>query len=129
MWIIYTDLVHTAAAHRHLRELAPFFHQVKECWPDNHKVRLPGGKYMKPGFRRWCKLYDANGALLAEDGANSSCILLTYQTPAQIAPEYPSELEQSPAISPKESESRSVAATAQWQAPCDDQMTNTASRS
>jgi len=64
---------------------------IKESWPSpsNHKVRLPGGKYVKPGFAAWCHLYDAYGKLLATDGQGAARILLDYQTPADIVPEYP----------------------------------------
>src|SRR6266699_3820944 len=65
--------------------------QIKESWPGPgpNKVRLPGGKYIKPGFAAWCKLHDAHGARIAEDGRGAACVLLDYQTPAELVPQSP----------------------------------------
>lgn len=91
LWIVYTDLVDARCAHRHVRELAPMLQDIKECWPGsgNHKVRLPGGLYVKPGFSQQCKLYDAIGGLVAENRQEAARALLTLQTPASIVPAYP----------------------------------------
>jgi len=56
-------------------------------WPQ--QVRLPGGQYVRPGMREWCRLYDARGMLLSEDGAGAARVLLDCQTPAGIVPEFP----------------------------------------
>jgi hypothetical protein len=65
--------------------------EIKERWPGpgNHKVRLPGGRYVKPGFSQQCKLYDAIGGLLADNRQDAARALLTSQTPAAIVPVYP----------------------------------------
>ncbi len=52
-------------------------------------ARLPGGLYVQPGVRAWCKLYDAQGRLLSADGAGAARVLLDWQTPAEIVPSFP----------------------------------------
>ena len=91
LWIIYTALVKAGWAHQHVLQIAPRLQEVKECWPGpgSHKVRLPGGRYVGPGVREWCRLYDARGTLLSEDGAVAARVLLDCQTPAQIVPAFP----------------------------------------
>ena len=88
LWLIYTALVCAAWAQRHTAQVAPTLQQIGECWPgaSGHKVRLPGGLYVRPGTRAWCKLYDAQGRLLASDGAGTARVLLDWHTPAQIVP-------------------------------------------
>jgi len=70
-------------------QMAPMLQHIKESWPGSgpNKVRLPGGKYVKPGFSAWCKLHDAHGARIAEDGQSAARALLAYQTPAELVPE------------------------------------------
>jgi hypothetical protein len=89
LWIIYTRLVSAPAAHQHLVQVAPMLQHIKESWPGPgpNKIRLPGGKYIKPGFAAWCKLHDAHGGQIAEDGQSAARVLLDYQTPAEIVPE------------------------------------------
>ncbi|HEX6554684.1 MAG TPA: hypothetical protein VF026_18095 [Ktedonobacteraceae bacterium] len=91
LWIIFTDLVIASWAHQHALQYAPMLRQINESWPgpSNHKIRLPGGKYVKPGFAQWCNLFDAHGKLLATDGPSAARVLLDAQTPAEIIPEYP----------------------------------------
>jgi hypothetical protein len=91
LWVIYTDLVDARCAHRHVCELAPVLQKIRERWPGpgNHKVRLPGGRYVKPGFSQQCKIYDAIGGLVAENRREAARALLTMQTPAAIVPAYP----------------------------------------
>jgi hypothetical protein len=92
LWIIYTGLVNAAAAHHHALQVAPMLQQIKEAWPGagGNKVRLPGGKYVKPGgFAIWCKLHDAHGGRIADDGLSAARVLLTYQTPAELVPDLP----------------------------------------
>jgi hypothetical protein len=91
-WIIFTDLVCADAAQRHLLSLAPILKAIFEYWPASAlKVRLPAGKYVKPGFDAWCTLADAQGSLLATDGPSAARVLLAYQTPAELVPEGPLE--------------------------------------
>lgn len=89
MWIIYTGPVDVARAHRHLQQHAPALRQIKESWPGPgpNKVRLPGGRYVKPGLNTWCPLYNAYGLPLATHGAQAAQVLLMYQTPAHIIPD------------------------------------------
>ena len=91
LWIIYTDLVDARCAHRHVCELAPMMQAIKEYWPGpgNHKVRLPGGRYVKPGFSQQCKLYDFIGGQVAANRQEAARALLTMQTPASIVPANP----------------------------------------
>jgi transcription initiation factor TFIIIB Brf1 subunit/transcription initiation factor TFIIB len=91
LWIIFTDLVKASWAHQRALQYAPMLQAIKETWPSpsNHKIRLLGGKYVKPGFAQWCSLSDAHGKLLATDGQGVARILLDSQTPTEIIPEYP----------------------------------------
>jgi TOTE conflict system, Archaeo-Eukaryotic Primase domain len=86
LWIIYTHLVDATAAHQHAAIVAPMLQQFKESWPGSspNKVRLPGGTYVKPGFAAWCKLHDAHGGLIAEEGQSAARVLLIYQTCADL---------------------------------------------
>ena len=97
LWVLYSDLVQTRDAQRHLRQYAQMLGKVKEFWPGSpNKVRLPGGKYVKPGFAAWCKLSDAHGKPLASNGAEAAHVLLTSQNPASMVPEYPPDPEPAP---------------------------------
>jgi hypothetical protein len=91
LWIIFTDLVKATWAHQRALQYAPMLREINESWPSpsNHKIRLPGGKYVKPGFAQWCSLSDAHGKPLATDGQSSVRVMLDSQTPAEIIPEYP----------------------------------------
>jgi hypothetical protein len=92
-WIIYTAHVKATDALAHLHVLVPWLQECKECWPSggNHKVRLPGGRYIRPGFSAWCTLSDAYGTLLSKDGANAAGVLVAYQTLARLVPDAPGE--------------------------------------
>ncbi len=88
LWIIFTDLVCGEIAQQCLLSLAPDLHAIREYWPrSTYKVRLPAGKYVKPGFASWCTLTDAHGTLLATDGAQAASVLLVYQTHFELIPE------------------------------------------
>jgi len=92
LWIIFDALVDARAARRHVCELAPVLADVREYWPGPahalkwNKVRLPGGRYISPEMSAWCKLYDAQGQLLASNGLAAARVLLHSQTPASIVP-------------------------------------------
>jgi hypothetical protein len=87
LWIIFTELVCAKAAQQHVLSLAPNLQQISEYWPrGTQKVRLPAGKYVKPGFAAWCTLTDAQGAILATNGRAAAHVLLTYQTPVEGLP-------------------------------------------
>lgn len=91
LWIIFTSLVYAPSAKYHVLQVAPMLQHIRETWPGSgpNKVRLPGGKYVKPGFAQWCKLHDAHGARLSEDGRSAARVLLDYQTPVEVLPAYP----------------------------------------
>ena len=88
LWLIYTAKVRADRAQRHAAQVAPTLQHIRECWPgaSGHKVRLPGGLYVRPGMCAWCTLYDAQGQLLASDGTGAARVLLAFQTPAAIVP-------------------------------------------
>jgi hypothetical protein len=86
-WIIFTELVCAEDAQRHVLSLAPTLQAIAEYWPcSGHKVRLPTGKYVKPGFASWCRLTDAQRTLLSTDGPGAASVLLAYQTPVELVP-------------------------------------------
>ena len=90
LWIIYSDLVVAAWAQRSAVAHAPVLQEIGEYWPSAaHKIRLPGGKYVQPGFAAWCTLADAAGTVLATDGASAARVLLDFQTPATVVPASP----------------------------------------
>ena len=93
LWIIYSGLVEASWAQRHVLRPAPQLSEIAESWPDvAHKVRLPGGKYVQPGFAAWCTLADAAGTVLATDGASAARVLLDFQTPTALVPASPLEM-------------------------------------
>ena len=90
LWIIYSDLVVASFAQRSVVARAVQLQEIGECWPGvSHKVRLPGGKYVQPGVAAWCTLTDAEGTVLATDGASAARVLLDFQTPATVVPASP----------------------------------------
>lgn len=92
LWVIYDGLVDARSAWKHLCELAPIFDDL-EYWPaSKQNVRLPAGLYITPEAREQCLLYDAFG-LVASNRKEAAQILLDYQTPAAIVPNYPAEPE------------------------------------
>ncbi len=86
--IIYTEHVNAHAAHCYECKFAPELENIKEYWPSSsrNKVRLPAGKYVRPGIAGWCKLYDVDGQELTKDGWSAAHVLLEYQTSASIVP-------------------------------------------
>jgi hypothetical protein len=88
LWIIYTGLISADQARGNIVELAPRLREIAESWPGSGsrtpKVRLPGGKYVQPGFSQWCTLTDAYSTLLATDGRSAARVLLDYQTPVSV---------------------------------------------
>lgn len=65
LWLIYTALVDAQDARSHAHTIAPELAQIAEYWPGPpnvsgwNRIRLPGGRYVSPGFSAWCKLYNA----------------------------------------------------------------------
>jgi len=89
--IIYTEHVNAYAAYHYECKLAPELENIKEYWPSSsrNKVRLPAGKYVRPGTAGWCKLYDAHGQQPSRDGQSAAPVLLNYQTSASVVPPLP----------------------------------------
>lgn len=100
LWIIYSALVDASAARSHAHSIAPELAQIAEYWPGPpnvagwNRVRLPGGRYVAPGFSVWCKLYNASRQELAHDGASAARVLLQEQTPADLIPSTPPAADQ-----------------------------------
>jgi hypothetical protein len=115
LWIIYTNLVYATWARQHVIEHAPWLAPIAESWPGTgaraRKVRLPGGKYVQPGFSQWCMLTDAYGISLSRDGSSAASVLLAYQSPTLLVPAY----HQKPDIVEHESD-RNVLSDAKTQA-------------
>lgn len=91
LWMIFDGLVNAYSALQTIYQYTGgLLAECKEYWPreGNHRVRLPGGKYVKSGFEAWCKLYDADGNELSHDGTGAAAVLLDYQTPASVVNEY-----------------------------------------
>lgn len=93
LWVIYDALVNTSAARSHVYSIAPELANLKkEYWPGPqdapnwNRVRLPGGKYTRPGVDAWCELESVATGEIATDGAGAARLLLTNQTPASIVP-------------------------------------------
>lgn len=92
LWILYQERVSVLAALWHVCIVAPRLQEIVEYWPRpgarpvGNKVRLPAGRYVRPGFSQWSKLYDARNQELAHDGRSAASILLAYQTPGAVIP-------------------------------------------
>lgn len=90
LWMVYSALVDAQAARNHAHTTAPELAQIGAYWPGPlgvpgwNSVRLPGGRYIAPGFSAWCRLYDVNGRELAHDGAGAARALLDMQTSADL---------------------------------------------
>ncbi len=78
--------------------IAPEWGQLKERWPAlaehpvGNRVRLPGGKYVMPGFTEWCTLTSVADGEMASDGNDQARMLLSHQTPASLIPPLPEQL-------------------------------------
>jgi hypothetical protein len=76
-------LVDIYSACQTMIEIAPMLAEVKEHFPEgDNRVRLPGGKYVRPGVNEWCHLFDADMQQLSTDGVTAALALLQMQTPA-----------------------------------------------
>lgn len=84
LWVIFTALVAAEQARRHVCSLAPELADIVEYWPGrgNQKVRLPGGRYVRPGLAAWCRLQDHEQRDLCQNGVEAARVLLAWQTPA-----------------------------------------------
>jgi hypothetical protein len=90
LWIVFDALVDASTARQHIYSLAPALATIKEYWPGPqeakrwNKVRLPGGKYVRPGINAWCPLISVSDGETSHDGLSAAQILLAHQTPASI---------------------------------------------
>jgi len=98
LWIIFDDLIDAGAARTHIYEIAPMLAAVSEYWPGPanakhwNKVRLPGGKYVRPQVNAWCRLISvADGETTQDGGLQAARLLLAHQTPAAVVPVLPQE--------------------------------------
>src|SRR5579884_2159386 len=103
LWIIYDGLVDARAARHHAHQLAPRLADLREYWPGPqearrwNKVRLPGGKYARPGVTVWCQLISVADGEVATDGSSAARLLLSHQTPVSLVPAIWSQDEQAQA--------------------------------
>src|SRR3989440_6735939 len=92
LWIIFSDLVSASAARAHVHALVPGLADVVEYWPSPvaasrwNRVRLPGGRYVRPGVDAWCRLISVADGEMSQDGQSAAKLLLSHQTPASIVP-------------------------------------------
>lgn len=91
LWIIFDGLVNAASARLSVLALVPALANIKEYWPGpehgkGNRVRLPGGKYLRPGVNEWCNLISILDGEMATNGDESAQLLITHQTPASIIP-------------------------------------------
>src|SRR6266550_1539178 len=89
MWIIFDGLVDAAIARSVIYARVPQLAEVKESWPaiehgKGNRVRLPGGKYLRPGIDQWCELISVIDGENSRNGDQSAQLLLTHQTSASI---------------------------------------------
>jgi hypothetical protein len=86
--LIYSDRVNAEAALRREQEIVPELEQIREYWPNpraHQRVRLPGGRYVRPGYGQWCELFGVEGEG-ATGGAAAARLLLESLTPASLVP-------------------------------------------
>jgi len=97
VWIVFDTLVDVSAAKQHVYQIAPALAGVQEYWPGPedakrwNKVRLPGGKYIRPGVNAWCQLISVSDGETSSNGDGVARLLLAHQTPAGIVPVYAEE--------------------------------------
>jgi hypothetical protein len=103
LWLIYDGLVDAMAARHHVYFLAPQLAELAEYWPGPkearcwNKVRLPGGKYARPGVSAWCQLISVADGEVSTDGRSAAHLLLTHQTSVSIVPAIQSQNDQAQA--------------------------------
>jgi hypothetical protein len=101
LWIIFDALVNTNNARQHIYSIAPVLATIKEYWPGPqdakrwNKVRLPGGKYVRPRINAWCQLISVSDGETSHDGLSAAQVLLAHQTPATIVAVSSSDKEES----------------------------------
>lgn len=97
LWVVFTDLVSASAARSQVHAVAPELASLVEYWPGPqaarrwNRVRLPGGRYVRPGVDAWCHLTSVADGETSTDGQSAARLLLTHQTPASVVPSTPDE--------------------------------------
>lgn len=92
LWILFDALVIANAARQHVYELAPALKLLDEYWPGPldakrwNKVRLPGGRYVRPDVNAWCQLISVSDGETSQDGNSAARLLIDHQTPASLVP-------------------------------------------
>jgi DNA-binding transcriptional ArsR family regulator len=136
LWLLYDGLVEAQAARQQVYGLAPQLAQLAEYWPGPHgarrwnKVRLPGGKYARPGVNAWCQLISVTDGEISTDGRSAARLLLAHQTPVSIVPAIPSHNDQARADERTggEPERPAVSLVVREEAPASDQEAESARR-
>jgi len=129
LWLIFDALVDTSAARRQVDAIAPALAPVREYWPGPldatrwNKVRLPGGKYVRPGIRAWCQLVSVSDGETSQDGLSAARLLLTHQTPATLVP--PPECEAEVQASESKPSPEVMSPHDEQDAPCSDEQGST----
>jgi hypothetical protein len=92
LWIMFDTLIDANTARRHIYSIAPSLATIQEYWPGPqdakhwNKMRLPGGKYIRPGINTWCQLISVSDGETSHDGLSAAQILLAHQTPVSVVP-------------------------------------------
>src|SRR5579875_1982275 len=92
LWLIYDGRVDAQAARQRVYFLAPRLAELAEYWPGPqearhwNRVRLPGGRYARPGLKVWCQLISVADGEVSTDGPSAARLLLSHQTPVSLVP-------------------------------------------
>jgi len=92
LWILFDALVVASEARQHVYELAPALKLLDEYWPGPldakrwNKVRLPGGRYVRPDVNAWCQLISVGDGETSQDEGSAAQLLVDHQTPASLVP-------------------------------------------
>jgi DNA-directed RNA polymerase subunit RPC12/RpoP/DNA-binding transcriptional ArsR family regulator len=94
LWIIFDGLVEVERARQHIYHLVPVLADLAEYWPGPgtakhwNRVRLPGGRYARPGVQEWCRLISvADGEVAHTQRSAIAQLLLAHQPPATVVPD------------------------------------------
>lgn len=94
LWAVFDAPVQIAAAYADIYRIAPELETLKEHWPvmsetpRGTRVRLPGGKYVMPGYSGWCQITNVASGETCQAGEGVARLLVRCQTPASIVPPY-----------------------------------------
>ena len=80
LWLSFASLVDALAAYATALAHAPQLATIAERWPHpTQGLRLPGGRYRRPGLDAWCALAPLDGPEVV--GADAVRLLQTHATP------------------------------------------------